>query len=209
MKLKKILIIDDHILFSDGLADILSVEFTDCIINLENDPEKAMSKIAVFLPCLLILDVNLKQFCGLDLLQKIREEYNEMKIVMVSVRSDRFTIESAKKFGANGYVMKNESKSGFILAINTILSGNDFYCLTPNEINSDTYTLLNGKCIKITKKEIEILHFLCQELCSKEIADKMKISENTVIGYRKSLFQKFEVKNMIGLVKYGMELGLC
>ena len=60
----------------------------------------------------------------------------------------------------------------------------------------------------ITKREIEVMQMLTQELATKEIADKMCISENTVTGYRKSLFQKFEVRNMVGLVKYALKNNL-
>lgn len=208
MTIKNILIIDDHLLFSEGLADILSSVFKDCVVNLINDLDGAFYKIEALSPFLIFLDINLNRYCGLDILKKLREKNCTAKIIMVSVRCDSFTIETAKGLGANGYVMKNESKTNLLYAVNKIINEDVFFTLASNEVKSDSYTLPNGKRVKITKKEMEILHFLCKELCSKEIASKMNISEYTVIGYRKSLFQKFEVKNMIGLVKYGIELGL-
>lgn len=202
----KICLVDDHSLFSEGLADIIKSHFSDCTIKIFNNSLKAFQDIISENYQIILSDINMPSIDGFELLGMVKKIKPDIIFILISVRNDSFSIEKAKTLKANGYVFKNDSKQVFIDAIQEALNGKDFFKV--KEKSFDGFVFSDGSIVKLTNREIEVLQLLTKELATKEIASKMNISENTVIGYRKSLFQKFQVKNMIGLVKYAYEIGL-
>ena len=200
-----ICIIDDHRLFSEGLSDILKTMPLISTVDIMEDSAKAAFQGNINNYDLLLMDINMPVINGYELLNNVKGKNPGMKVIMVSVRQDFYSIEKAKKLGANGYVFKNSSRKNFIQAIEDVYFGSTYF-ENQTEFPKEGVAFSNGRKIKLTRREVEIMQLLTHELTTKEIADKLFISENTVIGYRKNLFQKFEVKNMCGLIKYALEL---
>lgn len=200
-----ICIIDDHRLFGEGLSDILRTVPGVSSVLVHEDSSAIIERRLIDKVQLILMDINMPVVNGYELLKKVRARFSWIKVIMVSVRQDFYSIEKARLLGAHGYIFKNSNRQSFIKAVEMVCSGNTYF-EEQHSLPKEGFVFSNGKKIKLTRREVEILQLLTHELTTKEIAAKLFISENTVIGYRKNLFQKFEVKNMCGLIKYALEL---
>lgn len=200
-----ICIIDDHRLFSEGLSDILKTMTMVSSIEILQDSSAALRHNALSRSGLVLMDINMPVLNGYELLNKVKTSYPTIKVIMVSVKQDSYSVEKARQLGADGYIFKNSDRDSFIEAIEKVCKGQKYFEQQAT-LPKEGFVFSNGRTIKLTNREMEILQLLSNELTTKEIADKLFLSENTIIGYRKNLFQKFEVKNMCGLIKYALEL---
>src|SRR5690606_2564619 len=120
---------------------------------------------------------------------------------------DEFTVKSALAAGCSGYVSKSSPLEEILEAIQAITKGKQF---VSKDIRDAMLTnLMNGESdkIKLTKRELEVLKAIQDELSTREIAEKLFLSEKTIEGYRSNLFLKFQVKNVAGLVKQAILQG--
>ncbi|MBL7752939.1 MAG: response regulator transcription factor [Chitinophagaceae bacterium] len=200
-------ILDDHKLFADCLSEVIIGQFPNSKVLIFDDPILCLQEIMKGNVRTLFLDINLGKSNGLEFLLDLRKHNSTLVSIVVSAKKDANSIDTARQNGANGFISKNESIEYFIQSL--YLTASDKFYITENLQNcQNVYSTNNGKTIKLTQREIEFLRLLAMGFSAKEIAHRMKISEHTVNGYRKLLFAKFEVRNMIGLVKYTLELGI-
>ena len=201
----KIGIIDDQMLFAESLKELISsfefvssTEILPCpTANIYRPPFSRFD--------LILVDVNMPFMDGFAVLSKIREFHPKQKFALLTVREDRLSMEDASKLEVQGYLFKSSSKEQLEEAILTILEGKVYYQEKP-KTEKKSFTFEDGTKIILTSREQDFLQLLLLELTTKEIANQMHISEHTVIGYRKSLFQKFNVLNMVGLAKYAVQI---
>jgi len=197
-------IVDDQELFAEGLAELLgTIPFIDRV-KVYDRPDNHFS-INESDQDILLLDINMPIKSGYEICEEIRARNKKLKIVFLSVREDQGTVEKVKSLGANGYIFKNSKRDALQKAIHDVAEGRNHFMEKELKFK-DKYTFSDGKTVKITYREMEFLKYLVQQMNSKEIAEKMHISEYTVVSYRKSLFQKFQVKNMLGLARYAYEI---
>jgi DNA-binding NarL/FixJ family response regulator len=127
----EVFIIDDHPLFSRGLAQLIETQADYKVIGMAKDSNEALSFLKNEKPALIILDLNLGQEDGLDLIKRILDINSSLKILVLSMHDERFYSERAIAAGAKGYIMKEEAEAQVISAINTVISGNIY--LSENE----------------------------------------------------------------------------
>jgi DNA-binding NarL/FixJ family response regulator len=111
--------------------------------------------------------------------------------------------------GANGYVLKNGSKTDLLMAIESAQSGK--YYFPEEKVNPNTQLVFTDEFMKkhhLTKREVEIIRLVCEELSSKEIGDKLFISELTVTTHRRNILSKLALKNTPGLINFAKENGI-
>ena len=126
-----VFVIDDHPLFSRGLAQLIETQANFKVTGMAKDGEEALAFLQEQNPSLIILDLNLGQEDGLDLIRKILEIKPDQKILVLSMHDERFYSERAIAAGAKGYIMKEEAESRVIDAIKTVAEGNIY--LSQNE----------------------------------------------------------------------------
>lgn len=109
--------------------------------------------------------------------------------------------------GVNGCILKNTGKSELLNAIKTIHQGEKYYgkAVTDNLLNSMEKTERAVKKVKLTKREVQIVRLIANEMTTNEIADKLSISTLTVETHRKNIVSKLKVKNAAGLVRFAFE----
>lgn len=207
----QLLICDDHTIVSQGLAFFLKQEAFIENVYVCTSGQATLKKLSNTPIDLVILDVNMDEMSGLRLATELRLHYPNIKILMLSMRTDLLTIKECIKAGASGYLVKNSDITEIITAIKCVLTNKTYYTKEiQNALNDDlvNYTKINENDFFITPREREVLVLIIKEYNSKQIAEKLFITENTVETHRKNIMRKTKTKTSIGLVRYAIEKGL-
>jgi len=193
-----ILIADDHALIIDGFVTVIKNH--DASIGCY----RATNKLELFETLesnhvdILFQDVMFGKNDARDFVKEIKEKYPELKIIIVSTLEDKQTVETLLKQGVNGYLVKSDSSNEIISALTAVSEGKTFIS---NNLKRQGTSSLKKNTIILTSREKEVLALILQEKTTKQIADKVCLSEKTVESHRANLFIKFGVKNLAGLVK--------
>lgn len=209
-------IADDHQLFTEGLKNILrrTDKFEFQIIGEAENGRDLLPILKRTYPDLLLLDLNMPEADGLDVLDSIRENYSDMKILALTMYDEAKLVKSAFKAGVDGYILKNSDPYELINAIEEVLKGKTYIGvgvqLVGARANGTTFmadkerSKFEDKFIQkynLTKREIEILKLISQAFSNKEIARELFISDQTVSVHRKNIMRKLNVSNIAGLIK--------
>lgn len=212
LKRKKTLIVDDHPVFLDGMISILkNIEEIE-ILHSVSTAEDALEIIEHNEIEFVITDINLPNMSGTELTKKIKSSYPEIPVLVLSMFIGRELVKEIILAEAEGYLSKRINKTELFRAVDQIVHGGTYYA---NEITTVMMDLLTHKKKgrvhlkhELTNREREVLHLICQENSSKEIASKLFISITTVETHRRSMLQKTRAKSVIGLIKYAVENNL-
>lgn len=217
----KIVIADDHHLFIAGLQTILNnVDgYNFEILGIAHTGESLITLLKKSKPELLLLDLNMPERDGLDVLGTIKESYPDLKILALTMYDDAKIVKSAFKSGVDGYVLKNVGKNELVRAMSEVMQGHTFLGegvklnaileMTPK--HTEAAMFFEDKFIKkynLTKRELEILRLISQALSNKEIARELYISDQTVSVHRKNIMRKLGVSNTAGLIKIAYDNSL-
>jgi len=156
---------------------------------------------------LILLDINLPDGNGIEFCVSIKQEFPKIGIIALSTFNQAGIINKMLENGADSYLLKNASSEELIEAIEKVSSGKKFLTPEIKKILSNNLSS-NYKTPVFTKREKEVLALIAEGLTNQEIADKLFISQLTVISHRKSLLEKTESKNTAQLIKYCFEFGL-
>jgi len=221
MQIVKVIIADDHQLFIAGLQTLLrgGEKFQFDIEGIAHTGEGLLSLLKQTEPDLLILDLNMPERDGLDVLGTIRIQYPNLKILTLTMYDEVKIVKSAFKSGVDGYVLKNVNKEELMEAISDVLDGERFIGKgvklstdIENIHNKDVvFFRFEDKFIKkynLTKRELEILKLITLALSNKQIAKELYISDQTVSVHRKNIMRKLGVSNTAGLIKIAYDNSL-
>ncbi|MBQ4913672.1 response regulator transcription factor [Maribacter sp. MMG018] len=212
MRKYKIIIADDHKMFLDGLMSILAHKETYEIILTANNGKN----VAKYLDInkdedidLVITDINMPEFNGIELNSHIKKNHPSIKTLVVSMLHDTKSVQTLTKDNVDGYIPKNAEKDELLLAIETILKGDKYFSQSIKDVYlKGMFSNETNIEDSLSKREKEVLKLIAQEFTTQEIADQLFLSKHTIESYRKNLISKLEVRNLAGLTKYAIKLGL-
>ena len=188
----KILMVDDHALFRDGLRLLLSSIRPDTILFEADTVADALSVLQEHPDLTLcLLDLNLRQERGLPVLKKIRFEVPEVSVIVVSGSDDPSTVRACREAGAMSYIPKGLTSEKFLEAMNWVLDGKVFF---PHEANDAPPS---SNIPKLTPRQREVLYALSRGFSTKRIARELSLSEYTVKDHISDLFRVLGVKNRV------------
>ncbi|HEY5902573.1 MAG TPA: response regulator transcription factor [Anaerolineales bacterium] len=212
----RVLVVDDHSLFRDGLISLLKAADYD-VIGEAGDGESAVREALRLHPDLILMDINMPRMNGLDALRLIRGQLPETKVVILTVSEIGETLLEAIEAGANGYLLKNLDSHAFIASLHSLERGE---AAITGEMVSQLMQQISQRSrqaparqepaprITLTDREREMLRFIARGLSNREIAGKLFISENTVKYHIKNVLQKFGLKNRAEAAAYAIQQGL-
>ena len=202
---KKVIIIDDHKLFTDGLSSILESIGLRVMSTFQNGKEAVLylqnNEIDI-----VFTDINMPEIDGLKLCKRLKRDEVEAKIIILSMYEDPNIIKEAFDCGASAYLSKNTEKEEIIKAIEKSLNNQKYVNKRllkkkereeEEEEEEDTFTLK----YKLTLREREILQLLLDQENNRQIGKTLNISIRTVETHRRNIMLKLDVKNNIGLIK--------
>jgi len=158
---------------------------------------------------LLITDLTMPEMDGIELNKIVKEKYPSLKTLVVSMHIDGGMIDKLIQNNVDGYVPKNAEKNELLEAIRTIVKGKKYFSTEIKRAYTDTmFEQKKQEEVSLTDREKEVLKLIAEENTTQEIADTLFLSKHTIESYRKNLISKLQVKNLAGLTKHAIKMGL-
>lgn len=211
----KVALVDDHTLFREGIRKILSLESDIEIVGEAIDGEEVVRLLNQCCPDILLLDIKMEKINGLQILPRIVEQYNQLRVIVVTAQISQAESVKAIKDGARGIILKHAASEFLIKGIRKVFEG---------ELWADTSTMtrvvesLSQKYRgdrdserdrkELSQREREVVALVASGHRNKEIANKLFISEQTVKTHLSNIFQKLEISDRLELALYAMRNGL-
>ena len=204
----EILIADDHLMFLDGVKLILKQQANLRVAAEAVNGEQVLELLSSKRYDLLVTDLNMPGMKGIDLIQSIKHRYPDQKVLVISMHNEHQLVNEVLMAEAEGYILKNSGKTELLFAINTILQGKTHYdkaVLDTMVQNMKNKARTQNAVKSLTPREQEILLLIAEEYTSKEIADKLFISKQTVDKHRLNIMEKTGAQTLVGLIKYAIQ----
>jgi DNA-binding NarL/FixJ family response regulator len=209
----RVSIADDHPLILRGLQNLLSNHTDIEVSGIYENGSDLLAGLAENAPDVLLLDIQMPDKNGLELTSIISHQFPAVGIIALTNLDSQFYIKSMLNQGALGYILKNSNEDILLEAIKTVYNREPY--LEPTLRERTWRTMIKGQHVtspdgghSLTRREKEILLLIAKEFTSQEIADKLFLSLRTVETHRMNLMLKLGAKNMIGLVKAAIQMGL-
>lgn len=214
----KSVIVDNQSIFRAGIKALFD-KTVDPSVLIEGE-ERTAEGLVLYLhknldTQLAILDLNLPDKDGLELIPEIRKQFKTLKIMVLTSYGDHKFVGQALKNGADGYILKSNEPEDLMLGIQEVMMGNTFIAPGLHITPPNGKRLINGRKSnyedrfvikqKLTKREHEVLELITQAKNNKEIAKELYISDQTVGVHRKNIMRKLGVRNTINLIKFALE----
>jgi len=197
----RLLLVDDHPLVRDGLRARLEVVPGFEVVGEAGNADEAQAQLVALRPTLVLMDVGMKGFNGIDLTAVLLEREPALLVLMLSMYDNPEYVQRAMQAGARGYVLKDAPASEIIAAIEAVAGGGTF--LSP----AVSRRLFRNQAPRplLSARESEILSALARGLASKQIAREMDVSVRTVEAHRQSIKRKLSLEGQAELIKYAVE----
>jgi DNA-binding NarL/FixJ family response regulator len=205
------------------LADTQKILRAGIISFLKNDPEievvgdagsskELIEQLATLEVDIVVLDNNIPEINGIQTIRYIKENFNRVKVLALSIFDQEENMITMFEAGASGYILKKSGKEDLVNAIKKISEGNLYICsemalgmLQRLKANRDViFRVENKKLPELSKRELEILQLIGEGYTNNQIADKTFTSRRTVETHRKNLIEKTDSKNTATLIKYAI-----
>jgi len=199
-----ILIVDDHALFRQGLRRILESRKKFTVLGEASDGEEAFRMTKKLRPHIVIMDITMPYSNGLEATQRIKRQFPDVHVLLLTMHEDPFIVEEGLKVGASGYIVKKAVDRELFEAIDKILKGEvhiPSFSQQDKKISSYTYKNLSAR-------EQEILRLLASGMTNKDISEFLGISINTVETHRKNFMKKLNLHSLSDIIKYAIIHGI-
>ncbi|WP_435264022.1 response regulator [Tenacibaculum sp. nBUS_03] len=207
----KVHIADDHKILIEGVIALINIEDDIEVEGFSLTGREVINWSKQNTADILILDINMPEMDGIDVLKTFQQRDTKIKTIILSSLSDPKLVQEMIVLGANGFLEKSSASEHIVDAIRAVNKGLQYF---NEDIKSKLFNLyVTGSKNKIkreeshkslTERELEVLTLIAKEKSSSEIADKLRISVKTVETYRRSLYKKLKVKNVVGLAMYAV-----
>jgi len=192
----KVMLVDDHALIREGIKQLLEFDGSIDVIEQASDGAECLEKLQHVQPDILLLDINMPNVNGIEVLEEIKKKNIPVKVLMLTVHSEAEYLVQAVDIGANGYILKDSGSEELKKAIQSVMEGDSY--IQPSLIPSLNSRLVNRdidkeKIAALTKREMEILTQIAGGMFNKEIAMNLNISERTVKNHISNIFKKIDV----------------
>lgn len=208
----KLMIVDDHQMFIDGVKSLLRKEKQFEFTAEANTAEDALRIMEKTVPDILITDISMPGMSGNELIETVKARNPDVKILVLSMHSEAEVISDIMMQEAEGYILKNTGRQELSSALHKIADGGTFYSdevllSLMRRVKKDAKK--DKEVVQLSEREIEIVKLIVQELSNEEIAEKLFISKRTVETHRKNINQKTNIKTVVGLIKFAIRNDLA
>jgi DNA-binding NarL/FixJ family response regulator len=204
MDMIRILIADDHKLIRETWTYILNRDSRFKVIGSCSNSEEAVQMTKQKHPNVVLMDINMVPFSGIEATRQIKEVSPETQVIGVTMHSQPAYAKKMLQFGALGYVTKNSSREEMINAILEVSQGNKYVCEEMMELINESST--DPKALSaintLTEREMDVINLIRQGNSSKDISAKLDISIKTVEVHRHNILKKLKLKNAASLIHF-------
>jgi DNA-binding NarL/FixJ family response regulator len=217
MSLIKVLLADDHILVRAGIRSLLQSMIGVEVIGEADNGRDAISKTSKLQPDLVLLDISMSELNGLEVAERIHQEFPSIKIVMLSMHTHEEYVLQSIKAGASGYLLKDAAPTELEVAINAVMRGETYLSPAISKHLVDDFLRRNREpkqpvenkespFDQLTSRQREILQLIAEGNSTKEIANKLHISIKTVETHRMQIMERLGIRDIAGLVRYAIRM---
>jgi DNA-binding NarL/FixJ family response regulator len=209
----KILIADDHRLFRDGLKNLLAKQEEFLVTGEAGDGVEVLAAARRLKPDIVLMDISMPGLNGIEATRQILSEVGGVRVVMLSMHSDRrFVIESLKA-GAVGYLLKDSAFEELLLALRSVAANRVYLSRLVNDSVVTEYVSMVKRAPRsafslLTGRERQVLQLLAEGKTTKETAVYLGVSVKTIETHRKQIMDKLELHSVAELTKYAVREGL-
>jgi DNA-binding NarL/FixJ family response regulator len=204
----KIIIADDHEIFRKGLKVVLGRLKNVEIVGEATSGDEVIDILEASEADIVLMDIEMPRMNGIEATRQINLRFPAVKVLALTMFNNDHYIQDMLDAGAKGFLLKNVTKNILDKALNSVASGNTYYSdelfnFFTKKITADAAASKPG--LQLTKREKEILQFICEGFSNKDIAERLNISERTVIGHKSNLLSKSGCKNTVALISYSIK----
>lgn len=206
----KILIVDDHPLVREGLADLVNKEKDLVVCGQAEDAYQAMEAIRELKPDMAIVDISLKETSGLELIKDIKIQHPGLPILTLSMHEESVYAERALRAGAKGYIMKREATKKVVTAIRKVLRGQLY--LSEKMTTRLVRKFVDGKpeagtspIDRLTDRELEVFSLLGRGNGTRQISEQLHLSVKTIETYRSRIKEKLNLTSASELLQHAFQ----
>lgn len=206
----RLLLVDDHALFREGLISLLAYQDDFTVVGEAGDAESALKQARVLEPDIVLMDIELPGEDGVLATQRLKMAWPALTVVMLTVRDDSETLFEAIKAGAQGYLVKNVRSRELLEQLRGLARGEAaisrrMAARILEEIRGQTEPF--GPEEELTAREMDVLELVAARLSNAQIAERLVISEHTVKNHMKSILSKLHLRNRRQAAAYGVARG--
>ena len=209
----KVLLAEDHLILRDGIKALLSSHPEISVVGEASNGKEVKHMLTETPVDVLVTDINMPDVDGIATTEYVRENYKNIKVLILSMLDSEKYVTRSFEAGALGYILKTTGKDELINAIKMIYSGEPYIShkisiqmLRKIKVKPDFMDA--GEDVDLSPRELEILGLIAEGYTNAEIADKTFTSKRTVETHRKNLIEKTKTKNTASLIKYSIINGI-
>jgi two-component system response regulator NreC len=211
---RRIVLVEDHTVVREGLRMLLASHPDLEVVGEAGDGREAVECVENLRPALVLMDLSMPGKDGMEATREIKRRFPETRILALTVHDSEEYVLVALKAGADGYILKKATHAELVMAIRSVLAGEPY--LSPGISDKVIKGYLAGKKTLrgtaswdiLTPREMEILKLIAEGYKSKEIAEHLFISVNTVEKHRNNIMRKLDLHNAPGLTAFAIKKGL-
>ncbi|HEY0677725.1 MAG TPA: response regulator transcription factor [Chitinophagaceae bacterium] len=206
----RLVIADDHEIFRDGLALMLSKQQDVELVAQAQNGMELIQLAGQHQPDVIMTDIKMPVMDGIEATRLLLQRDPKLKIIALSMFDEENLIVDMLEAGAKGYLLKNADKQEILEAISNVYEDKTYYCrhtsarLASMIVKSKFNPYKKSEPVSFNEREKEIIRMICQQCTTQEIGEKLFLSKRTVEGYRTRLLEKMNVKNTAGVVIYAL-----
>ena len=204
----RVLVVDDHLMFRQGLRALLEREGLD-VIGEASDGRDAIRLARQLQPDVAVVDLVMPLLNGVDAAREITKVSRKTKTILLTMHTeDRYVID-ALKAGVRGYVLKTQAAPDLVVAISEVFKGTTY--LSPGVSGALVEAYLGKTDFPqppLTSRQRQVLQLVAEGKTTKEVASLLGVSVKTAESHRASLMEKLSIHEIAGLVRYAIRIGL-
>ena len=207
----KVVLADDHSMIREGIRQLLELNENIKVIGEAANGKECLQLLSRCNADVLLLDINMPEMSGFEVLQAIKMQNYDIKVLMLTIHNEVEYVLKAVDFGADGYILKDSGSRELFKAVECVYNGERFIQpeLTP-ALNSKLISRNTDQALidELTKREVQVLKLLAEGLFNKEIADMLAISERTVKNHISNIFKKIGVADRTQAAVFAIRNGM-
>jgi DNA-binding NarL/FixJ family response regulator len=212
----RVLLTDDHTILRDGIRALLTLQPGLEVVGEAGNGQELLALLESTPADVVLMDINMPVMDGFETMAHLREQYPDLRVLVLSMLDHENYVHRMLEAGAYGYVLKNADITEISHAIRTVAAGRPFLCTELgldllNKLVRTSVVVSEGNRLKsgdLSKRELEVLHLIAEGLTNSEIADRLFTSKRTIETHRQNIIEKTQTKNTAALIKFAVSNGL-
>ena len=216
----KLMLVDDHELFLEGLKYLLEIHGINIIDTAKNGNE-ALVKARILKPNIILMDIKMPEYSGLDALKRIKAEMPEIKIIILTTSDDDDDLFDAVKSGASGYLLKSTNAKELLEMLSDVENGeirfsanlaskllDEFKHMSSQNDRSAQYTLESAKKELLNERQLEVLEMVARGITYKEVGKALGLTERTIKYHMGRIIELLHLENKAQVITYAAKMRL-